>query len=311
MTLPSRAMSPAADSGVETAARLAAAMRPGRLRVGVIGTGRAGSALAAALDRAGHRIVAGTTSARELPLFAELGELPRLPADEVAALADLVLVTVPDDILADLVRGLAVTGAIKPGQIVVHAAGRYGLDVLAPATQAGALPIALHPAMTFSGGAADLARLGEASIAVTAPPQFRVVGEALAIELGGEPVFVPDELRTLWHAALTHGANHLVTLVGQCVDLLTTAGVAEPERVLGPLMSAALDNALRQGDAGLTGPISRGDAGTVAAHVRDLATSPARDAYLALARATVERAAASGRLNTYAADDVRCAIEKV
>ncbi len=267
--------------------------RPGRLQIGVVGAGRTGSALAAALRRAGHQVVAATPSTRTLPL---LGEVERMPAAEVAAISQLLLLTVPDDALADLVRGLAATGAIQPGQLVVHASGLHGLAVLSPASDAGALPLALHPAMTFSGEETDLDRLVGTSVAVTAPDALRPVGEVLALEIGGEPVWVSEALRPLWHAGLAHGANHLTTLVGQAVDLLVRAGIEQPQHVLAPLLSAALDNALRAGDAALTGPVVRGDAGTVAAHLEVLAGDPARASYLALARATADRALASGRL---------------
>ena len=129
------------------------------------------------------------------------------------------------------------------------------------------------------------------------------------IEMGGEPVFIGEEHRDLYHAALASAANHLVTLVAQAADLLRTAGVAEPARLLGPLLSASLDNALRFGDAGLTGPVARGDAATVAAHVAALeaaagtsaaagagASAAAVAAYVAMARLTADRALAAGLL---------------
>ena len=75
-----------------------------------------------------------------------------------------------------------------------------------------------------------------------------------------EPVWIDEADRALYHAALAHGANHLVTLVASSMDLLRAAGVENPQRLLGPLLSAALDNALRHGDAGLTGPVVRGEA---------------------------------------------------
>jgi predicted short-subunit dehydrogenase-like oxidoreductase (DUF2520 family) len=109
------------------------------------------------------------------------------------------------------------------------------------------------------------------------------------------PEWVAEQSRPLYHAALAHGANHLVTLVNEAADLLRGAGIEHPERVLSPLLHAALDNALRLGDAALTGPVSRGDAGTVASHLQRM---PAESvpAYLALARRTADRAIASGRL---------------
>jgi predicted short-subunit dehydrogenase-like oxidoreductase (DUF2520 family) len=117
----------------------------------------------------------------------------------------------------------------------------------------------------------------------------------LVADLGGSPEWIAEEARPVYHAALAHGANHLVTLVNEASDLLRAAGVAQPRRVLAPLLEAALDNALRLGDAALTGPVSRGDAGTVAKHL-DRMPAEAVPAYLALARRTADRAVASGRL---------------
>lgn len=105
---------------------------------------------------------------------------------------------------------------------------------------------------------------------MTAPEELRLAAEALVIEMGGEPEWIAEESRPLYHAALALGANHLVTLVAQSMELLRTAGVTAPDRMLGPLLGAALDNALRSGDAALTGPVARGDAGTVAAHIGEL-----------------------------------------
>src|SRR6202042_2225296 len=92
----------------------------------------------------------------------------------------------------------------------------------------------------------------------------------LVVEMGGEPVWVPERARPIYHAALTVGSNHLVTLVNDALALLDRAGVEEPARLIAPLLSATLDNALRLGDAALTGPVSRGDAATVAIHVDTL-----------------------------------------
>jgi predicted short-subunit dehydrogenase-like oxidoreductase (DUF2520 family) len=275
------------------------------LSVGVIGTGRVGAVLGAALARAGHEVVAvSAVSEASVRRAAQL--LPGVPVvapDQVPSRASLLLLSVPDDALADLVSGLAETGAISPGQLVVHTSGLHGLAVLEPATRRGALPIALHPVLPFTGTEVDLARLSGASFGVTAPDPLRPIAESLVVEMGGEPVWLPDEQRALWHAALAHGSNHLVTLVASAADLLRHAGVDEPGRVLAPLLGAALDGSLRAGDAVLTGPVSRGDAGTVRAHLDVLAAVAPEvlPAYVAMARLTADRALASGRLDPHAA----------
>ena len=274
---------------------------PAMLRVGVVGAGRVGSALAAALGRAGHEIVA-VSAVSDTSVRRARRNLPGVairPPPEVVAAADLVLLTVPDDVLPGLVTGLAATGAALEGRLVAHASGRHGLAVLEPAVRAGALPLALHPVMTFTGRPDDIDRLAGISFGVTAPDSLRLAAEALVVEMGGEPVFIAEEHRGLYHAALAGAANHLVTLVVQAAGLLREAGVDEPARMLGPLLEAALDNALELGDAALTGPVARGDADTVASHVRALraAAPEALPAYLALARLTADRALAAGTLS--------------
>jgi predicted short-subunit dehydrogenase-like oxidoreductase (DUF2520 family) len=151
-----------------------------------------------------------------------------------------------------------------------------------------------------------LERLSGAPFGVTSPHVLRPVAEALAVEMGGEPVWVEEQDRALYHAALANASNHLVTLVAQSMDLLVRAGVSEPARMLGPLMSASLDNALRHGDPALTGPVVRGDAGTVREHLRALtAASPeSRAAYIAMARLTADRAMAAGTLPAARAADL-------
>jgi predicted short-subunit dehydrogenase-like oxidoreductase (DUF2520 family) len=276
-------------------------VHPAQLRVGVVGAGRVGTALATALNRAGHRVVAASAVSRESRRRVEqyLPGTPVLQPAEVLEAADLVLLTVPDDALAGLVSGLAATGAPLAGRLLAHTSGRHGLAVLEPATRLGALPLALHPVMTFTGRPDDVDKMAGISFGVTAPEALRPVAEVLVVEMGAEPVFIEEKYRGLYHAALAGAANHLVTQVVQACDLLAEAGVAQPARMLGPLLSAALDNSLRLGDAALTGPVARGDAETVATHVSVLrdAAPEALPSYLALARLTASRAMASGMLS--------------
>ncbi|HEX5541510.1 MAG TPA: DUF2520 domain-containing protein [Micromonospora sp.] len=277
--------------------------------VGIVGAGRVGAVLGAALAGVGHRVVAasGASPASQSRIAELLPGAVNRPIEQVARSgADLLLVAVPDDVLAGTVAALVDSGALRPGQVVVHTSGAHGLDVLAPAAAVGACPLALHPAMTFTGTAADLANLPGVSYGVTAPAQLRPLAARLVADLGGVPEWVAEEERPLYHAALAHGANHLVTLVNEALDRLRDAGVTEPGKVLAPLLRAALENTLRLGDGALTGPVSRGDAGTVARHLDRLAQVAPESvpSYLALARRTADRAIAAGQLQPVDAESL-------
>lgn len=270
------------------------------LQVGVVGAGRVGAVLAAALRRAGHEIVAaaGESDASRSRIAALLPGVPVLKPTDVARACDLLLLTVPDDMLDNVVSTMAAAGAIREGQYVAHTSGRHGLAVLEPARAVGARVLAVHPAMTFTGTEVDLDRLGGTVFGLTAGAEERGLAESLVADLGGRPTWVPEEMRTLYHAGLAHGANHLVTLVTEAMEILSASGVDDPAGTLRPLLTAALDNALEHGDAALTGPIVRGDVGTVRAHLADLqASSPQAVApYVALATDTLDRAVTDGRV---------------
>ncbi len=288
--------------------------RPARLAVGVVSAGRVGSVLGAALAGAGHTVVAASAVSRESLRRATdlLPETPVLPPDEVASRSDLVLLAVPDDVLPGLVRGLAITGAFRAGQIVVHTCGAQGIDVLEPAAAAGVLPLALHPVMTFTGRAEDLQRVTACCVGVTTADEIGwSVGEALVVEMGAEPVRVPGSARPLYHAALAHGANHLATLVRDAVDAMQRAGIAPAERLLGPLLEAALDNTLRHGDRALTGPVARGDTETLRMHLRVLAPDAPDLAasYRLQAARTARRAEQAGLLGHDDAAEVLAVLE--
>lgn len=283
----------------------------GRLGVGVVGAGRVGAVLASALRATGHAVVgaSGVSEASRERIDTLLPGVPRLPVPEVVRRAELVLLAVPDDALADLVAGLAATGAWQAGQLLLHTSGRYGTSVLAPAAAAGTIGLAVHPAMTFTGTSLDLARLPGSTMAVTAPAAVLPVAQALVIEMGAEPVVVPEHARAAYHAALAHASNHVVTVLAQARQVLHDAGVEASAQLLGPLVQAAVDNAVRMGDGALTGPVSRGDDGTVALHLQVLAAGDDRRSpdeavtgtYRAVAQATLARARHQRRLDPGAA----------
>jgi len=258
--------------------------------------------LAAALREAGHEVVgaSGNSEASVSRIDTLLPGVPHLDPDAVVAAADLVLLTVPDDAIAPLTEGLARLGAWRQGQILVHCSGRFGADVLNAAAVQGALPLALHPAMTFTGTSIDRARLHDTVFAVSGPPALLPIGQALVVEMGGEPILLADADRPAYHAAICHAANHVVTAVTQASALLSRLGIEEPGRLLGPVVHASVEGAVSEAPGAvmsLTGPVVRGDAGTVAAHVAALARDPGMLAsYRAMALATADVSLAGGRI---------------
>ncbi|MCI9887142.1 DUF2520 domain-containing protein [Micrococcales bacterium 31B] len=281
--------------------------RDGRLGIGVIGAGRVGPVLASVFRSVGHAVIG--IHARSAPSRERVEDLvpgvPCISIEDIVERSELVVLAVPDDELEPLVRRLAAEQRWHAGQLVAHVSGRYGVGVLAAAQEQGAIPLALHPAMTFSGTHLDVARLQGCPFGVTAPAIALPIVQALAIELGGEPVVIAEGDRSLYHAALSHGANHLVTLVAQARDALRAMGVDQPGTLLGPLLHAALDAALAEGDQALTGPVRRGDVGTVRAHLAALShlgDAPGSETplaevagtYAALMGATARRCAAAG-----------------
>lgn len=220
---------------------------PARLRVGIVGAGRVGAVLGAALGRAGHEIAAvHAVSHASRERAATL--LPGVPVTDLpGAIAgmDLVLLAVPEEELAGLVSGLARAGQWEAGQLVVHTSARHGVEVLAPALAAHALPLALHPPMTFSGTAMDLDRLLDCAFAVTAPEPLRELAMALVLDMGGQPVWIEESARAAYDQALTRGVDRLMTDLAETLGALHAAGIDAPAAVLGPLARATLEDVLR------------------------------------------------------------------
>lgn len=287
------------------------------LKVGVVGAGAVGPVLGAAFLQAGHHLV-GITARSEASrerVEAMLPQTPVLDIEELLSQSDLVLFCVRDGELRALVEDCALAGWFRAGQLVGHTAGSLGLAVLEPATALGAIPLALHPAQTFSGTSLDLARLRGVHWAVSAPVPLLAVAQALVLDLEGVPHVLSDVARGHYHAALAHGANHLVTVVTQAMRALSAAGVNQAAEFLEPLLKTALERALQEGEKGLSGPILRADTHTIRRHLAaldrgalvaepdtepgkpldDLADIP--ETYRACARATAKRAYARQALS--------------
>ncbi|QKS14591.1 DUF2520 domain-containing protein [Curtobacterium sp. Csp1] len=225
-------------------------VRAGRLGVGVVGAGKVGPVLGAALANAEHAVVGVTavSDAGRDRAEAMLPGAPVLATPDLVERSELVLLAVPDDQLAELVRGLADAGIWQPGQLVVHTSPDHGVGVLAPALAAGAIPLAIHPAMAFTGTSVDLTRLRDAYCAVTAPAPVLPIAQALVVEMGAEPFVVAEQDRPAYADAVRAAVSFSTAIVDQSAGTLSGVGVERPGRVLGALVRSAVDNALAAAD---------------------------------------------------------------
>lgn len=227
--------------------------RDGRLGIGIIGAGRVGPVMGAALGGAGHAIVGITAGSDPERVEAVLPGVPTLEAPEVVRRSELVIVAVPHDQLESLVAGLAAVGAWQPGQLVLHTDPAFGTGVLAPAMAMGVIPLAIHPAVVFTGTSIDLRQLSTAYAAVTAPGPVLPIAQALAVELGCEPVVVAEADRATYAEAVGAATEFSRSIVRQAAGLLTEAGVPNPGAYLSALVHSTIDHALADAGSG-SGP---------------------------------------------------------
>ncbi|MDU0366531.1 DUF2520 domain-containing protein [Microbacterium sp. KSW4-17] len=222
--------------------------RDGRLGVGVIGAGRVGPVIAAALAGAGHLLTGITSGSDDDRVEAILPGVPQLTSDEVVRRSELVVIAVPHDQLPGLVAGLAELGAWQPGQLVLHTDAAHGARVLDPAAQRGAIPLAIHPAIVFTGASSiDLRQLAQAYAAVTAPAPVLPIAQALAVELGCEPVVVAEADRPTYAEAIATATEFSRSIVRQSSELLSRVGVDNPGGYLSALVRSSVDQALVEG----------------------------------------------------------------
>lgn len=271
----------------------------GASEIAIVGAGRVGCSLGRAFAARGHRIVAASTlSASSAARVREaLGDVPLAAPEDAALGADIVLIAVPDDaieaVAAQVARG------IRSDATVVHTSGLHGTGVLAGC---GLRVAAIHPALPISSPRDNLEGVW---FGVTCSAEMRAWSEWFVAQLGGVALQIDEAARPLYHAALSMASNFAVAIAGDAADLLPDAAV------LAPLLRQTVENVIARGaDAALTGPIVRGDAGTVREHLRAL--PPHLIAmYVANARRTLARAEASGRLNPEAAAVVAAVLDEV
>ena len=280
------------------------------MKIAIIGAGLLGTSMGVLLKRAGHEIVAihSRTLKSARAAAKVIGDVQVVGDAGLAAMgADLVLLSVPDRSIPTVAIQVAAGGALRRGAVVAHCSGALPAGVLAGVRAAGGWPGSIHPLQSFA----------DVETAVTALPGsfFFLEGDEEAVDLlrsvvlslDGRPVPLDSTSKALYHAAACAASNYLVTLVDYAAALMMKAGVPPDVALpaLMPLVAGTVRNldVLGSPDA-LTGPISRGDVGTVRNHLVALRRVPGDlvRLYAALARKTVEVALRQGRIDRETAD---------
>jgi predicted short-subunit dehydrogenase-like oxidoreductase (DUF2520 family) len=204
--------------------------------------------MAKAMTDAGHSLmaIATTDPARAEQVATVLPGIAIAPVIDAVQNVDLVIFAIPGKEIAALVSGLVKTESLSRGQLVVHTSPDYGYEVFDEALSVGVVPMAIHPAIRFTGiSSIDRTRLMDSYIAVDSPKAVLPVVQTLAIELGGEPVHVPTEARAKYAEAISVASSFTSLIVGQAITLLEDASIEKPRSILSGIMRSALEESLR------------------------------------------------------------------
>ena len=284
------------------------------LKIGFIGAGTTGTALAVRLSQKECPVVA--VSSRTLSSAQKLAEM--VPdcrvyhtAQELADVAELVFITTPDDVIAQVCQEVRWHG----GQSVVHCSGAHSVDILEAASKVGAAVGSFHPLQTFAGVNQAIENLPGSTFALEAEEPLLSTLKELTSLLNGSWVELKPGDKVLYHAAAVFACNYLVTLVKLALDLWQGFGVSSKEatRALLPLLEGTINNIKNIGlpDC-LTGPVARGDLGTIERHLSALeAKSPSLlITYKELGLQTIPIALAKGKINEQKAEEMKALLKK-
>ncbi len=277
--------------------------------IGIVGAGAVGTALGVALTRAGwpiHAVASRDVGRRER--FSSLVGVTRVFADPEPILdeVELIILAVPDDAIASLASSLRMYG----GQAMIHTSGALGAEVLAPAMAAGTQIGAFHPLVAFADTELAVAALHGATVAIEGDDQLAAMLADMAEAIGATPVRLAPGSKAAYHAAAVLAAGGFIALLDAIAELGRVAGLDEAGSlaIYGPLIEGTLSNAKALGiRAALTGPMTRGDVGTLETHLATLAAHApgVLDLYVAAARREVDLAEARGALAPEASEKMR------
>lgn len=287
-------------------------------KIAIIGPGKVGTAIGLLARRAGWPVVAvAGRNRRRTALAARAigGGVRACTPAQAAAAADLILLTVPDGRIGGVCDALAARGALAKGAIVAHCCGALGSEVLASARRGGCPVASMHPLATFPTVRLAIELLAGTYCFIEGDRPAVAVLRRLARDIGCTPVAIAPSAKPLYHASAVVACNYLTAMMDAAVALARQAGI--PRKVawksLEPLVRATLDNIARLGpEKALTGPIARGDAATIAGHLKamEAVTADLKGLYKSLGRWTVGLARRKGTLTAAKARKIRKLLEK-
>jgi predicted short-subunit dehydrogenase-like oxidoreductase (DUF2520 family) len=263
--------------------------------VAIIGLGKVGTALGFLLRSAGYRIVAVAGRSRKSlnSGLSYTGGQAYTNNPDAARRADCIFITTGDDSIADVCSEISEEAALEPGKKVIHMSGAGGLDLLESARRKGAHVACIHPLQSFPDSENAIKNIPGSTFGITAVAEIKDWCIQLVKDLGGVPFLVSEADKPLYHAAACMASNYLVTLMHMILETYRSVGLTHDEAIKAfrPLVTATLNNIETTGPMkALTGPIARGDAGTVRKHLSALKEKRIEflPAYCALGLLTVD-----------------------
>jgi predicted short-subunit dehydrogenase-like oxidoreductase (DUF2520 family) len=283
-----------------------------KVKIAILGLGKLGTAVGFLLKQAGYRIEAVSSRSesslqRGLPYT---GGIACGSFTEAAALADCIFITSSDDNIHSVCREIAENGAVKRGKKIVHMSGAAGLDVLAPAKECGADVAAIHPIQSFADIEGAIRNMPGSTFGITCDEHLRDWCGEITADLGGRAVYIPEDVKPLYHAAACIASNYLVCLMNTAQSLYEQTGLEPSESfdAFWPLVKGTIRNIEDKGTVqSLTGPIARGDVKTIESHINSFRAKSPRllEFYKTMAELTIEVGMKKGTLDPAAAGKIK------
>jgi predicted short-subunit dehydrogenase-like oxidoreductase (DUF2520 family) len=270
--------------------------------VAIIGAGKVGSILAKALSKQGYRLVGIASSTLESAgkLAQQFGVPATTKAADVTQYADIVIIATPDRCIGQVVKDAAQNGGFRSGQFVFHTSGGVSVETLSPASDVGVFTGCMHPLQSFADTESDMNALAGIYFALGGHEQAVAIAEGIVKQFGGHSFVISDKDRPLYHAAACIVSNYFVSLMHWATQIYTVFGLTPQQAAsaLMPLVQGTVGNIQQLGPTqALTGPISRGDGTTIAAHLAALENMNEQKLYAELGRYTIGVALEKGTID--------------